>query len=105
MGRLVKRLESDRATRDAARGAFDLRLAQVRQDVDARGIGGRIADKITEDAFDVIDEAVEIADSNRGVIAGTIAAVAIWIFRHPIIAWIEGLMEAKHEEEASDERH
>lgn len=104
MGRLAQRLVSDRATRDAARGAFDLRLAQVRQDIDARGIGGRIADKITEDAFDMLDEAVEVANSNRSVIAGTIAAVVIWTFRHPIIAWIAGLGDAQDEEEANDER-
>jgi hypothetical protein len=101
MGRLAKQLASDRATRRTARGVFDQRLAQVRRDLDARGIGGRIADRIGEDAREIVDEAVEVADQNRGVVAGTIAALAIWLLRYPIIAWIEGLMGPDTEEEAS----
>lgn len=102
MARLDKALASDRAARNAARAAFDVRLATIRGDLDARGIGGRIADKLGEDARDMFDEAVEVANHNRGVIAGTIAAVAIWIFRRPIIVWLEGLMGLNDKEEASD---
>jgi hypothetical protein len=108
MGRLAQRVESARAVRDAARGAFDLRLARVREDLDARGVGGRIADQIGQDAREAFDEAIEVADQNRGVVAGTIAALAIWLFRHPIIAAIEGLMGlsngANDEEEAGHDQ-
>lgn len=92
MGKLEKQLASHRAMRNAARGVFDLRLAQIRQDLDARGIGGRIADRIGQDAREAFDEAVEVANHNRGVVAGTIAVLAIWLLRNPIIAWIEGIM-------------
>ena len=108
MSRLAKRVEGARAKRDVARGAFDLRLAQVREDLDARGIGGRIADRIGQDAREAFDEAIEVANHNRGVVAGTIAALAIWLFRHHIIAWIEGLAGmangANDEEEAGHDQ-
>ena len=108
MGRLAKQVESARAERVDARGAFDLRLASIREELDARGIGGRIADRIGDGARDAFDEAIEVADHNRGVVAGTIAALAIWLFRHRIIAWIEGLMGmangANDEEEAGHDQ-
>lgn len=102
MGRFAQQLIEDRATRDAARATFDVRLAQIRQDLDARGVGGRIADKLGHDALDAFDEAVEIANQNRGIVAGTIAAVMIWLFRSPIIAWVEGLLGI--EDESGDEK-
>lgn len=93
MERLAKQLDNDRLARDAARGAFDQRFALVKRDLEARGVGGRIADKIGEDARDIFNEAVEVASAHRGVVAGTIAAVAIWIFRNPIITGIELLLD------------
>lgn len=101
MSRAARRLESDRAARDAARELFDERLAQVRADLDARGVGGRIADRIGHDARGMFAEAVDIASDNRGVIvgavAGTIVAITLWILRNPVIAWIEGLMSGVDE--------
>jgi hypothetical protein len=102
MGRLARQLDSDRAARNAARSTFDTRLAGIRQDLDARGIGGRIADRIGEDARKIMEEAVEIAGNSRGIIAGTIAAVALWIFHKPVIAWMLTLLDK--EEEADDDR-
>lgn len=92
MGDLARQLADDRTNRDAAREVFDGRLSRIRQDLDERSVGGRIADKLTGDAADAVDEAIAIADQNRVVIAGTIAAVAIWVFRNPLIAWVEGLL-------------
>ncbi len=88
----ARQLLADRASRDAARAVFDSRLEQIRSDLDARGVGGRIADRLGGDARNVMEEAVEIADSHRGIIAGTFAAVALWIFRDPIMAGIDRLM-------------
>lgn len=93
MGRLAQQLGHDRLARDAARSTFDQRLALVKRDLDARGVGGRIADKLGEDAQAVVDEAIDVASAHRGVIAGTIVAVAIWIFRNPLFAGIERLLE------------
>ena len=73
-----------RAVRDAARTAFDSRVAALKDDLAERSIGTRIADDLLEKANQGLAEAIEIADSNRGVIAGTIAALALWLLRRPL---------------------
>lgn len=86
-GTLETQLAASRAARDLAKFDFDARLAQVKTDLEARGIGGRIADRVVADATDLAFEAVDIADENRGIVAGTIVAVGLWVFREPIFAW------------------
>ena len=103
MSQKAARLAQARQARDKARAGFDARLGQVRRDLDARGLGGRIAGKIGEDARDAFDQALDVASESKGVIAGTVAALALWFLRHPIIAWAEGLISGGHEEEMSDE--
>ena len=88
----VRQVEAARLARDAARAAFDARLAHVRGDLEARGLGGRIADKVGEDARDALDQALDVARESKGVIAGTVTALALWFLRHPIIAWAEELL-------------
>lgn len=105
MARVADKLENDRAVRNAAREAFDTRLAQVKLDLKARSLGGRVVDKVSKEANEALEEAVEIADQNRGVVAGTIAALALWFLRNPILAWTTGRQEsdANQEEEADRE--
>lgn len=79
-----------RAARDAARLAFDDRVAALKGDLAERGIGTRIADDLVEKANQGLAEAIEIADSNRGVIAGTIAALALWLLRRPLTGLVLG---------------
>ncbi len=89
MSHPVRQLGEARTARDAARAAFDARLAQVRGDLEARGIGGRVAHKLGDDARDGLDRALEVAGESKTVIAGTLAALALWFLRNPIIDWIE----------------
>jgi len=74
----------------------------VRQDVEARGVGGRIADKVGDDARDMLDEALRVADQSRGVVAGTIVALLLWAFRNPIMAWADGLIRSGNQETGDD---
>jgi hypothetical protein len=74
-------LEQAKSARNAAQRAFRMQLAQVQEDLEARGIGGRIADR----AGDAIHEAAEVANEHKGVVAGTIAALTAWLLRGPII--------------------
>lgn len=85
----TEQLRLDGARRLAARRSFETRLAMVRGDLDARGVGGRIADSVTSQVHDLADQALDIAEENRAVIGGTIAALAIWLFRNPLLSMIE----------------
>jgi hypothetical protein len=75
-----------KSVRDGARADFDARLATVRGDVAARSVGGRVTDSAIEAAQDVMDEAVAVADANRGIVAGTLAVLALWFLRNPLLA-------------------
>lgn len=101
MGWRGDQLKADRAARDEARRIFDSRLAQVRQDLDAKGIGGRIAAKLGKDARGLMGEAIDVAGESKGIIAGTIAGLALWFFRGPIIAWLAGMLG--HDEPGQNE--
>lgn len=78
---IVQQLEQAKIARNAAHDAFQLQLTQLREDLAARGIGGRIADR----AGEALSDAAEVANENKGIIAGTLTAVAIWFLRGPII--------------------
>jgi hypothetical protein len=89
---LEARVISDKAKRDSSKVSLDVRFGQVKQDLEARGIAGRIADEVVEHAKVVFDEAAEIAQEHPQVIGGTIAALVLWILRNPIIGWLDELL-------------
>jgi len=89
---LEARVLAEKAARDGAKQTLDLRVKKVKQDLEVRGIGGRVADEVVGRAKVVFDEAAEIAEEHPGVIAGTIAALMLWILRNPIIGWLDELL-------------
>ena len=82
-------IESLRAARNSARAYFDTSLEQVKSDFGARSVGSRITSKVKEDAKAAAVYALDVARDNKGVVAGTLAALVLWFFRNPIIEWIE----------------
>ena len=93
MNKLAAQVMADRAARDAARAVFDEHYGVLKADIEERGVTGRILDEAKEQAKNMFDEAVAVAEANPGVIGGTIAALALWLLRNPIIAWIEKMLE------------
>lgn len=87
--------ETDRANRKAAWSLFEGRLAQVKEDLAARGIKGRIVAKAKEDALAVADEAVAVAKDNKGLVAATIAALLAWMFREPLLDLLKSRRDAQ----------
>jgi hypothetical protein len=92
-------LEQAKIARNAAQEALQLQLARVREDLAVRGIGGRIADR----AGEAMADAAEVANENKGVIAGTLAALAIWFLRGPIISLLARLWEDGEEDSDDDD--
>jgi hypothetical protein len=82
---LERQLREDRALRNAARALFEADLAHLRASLAGKSISSRIAERIGEGASDVLDEAIEVADNNKGVIATLLAAIVLWFARHPIL--------------------
>lgn len=108
MSKAEQRLDEDRANRRAARGLFDGALAQVKADLAARGVGRRVKDTITGEAVQSAEQAIAVARANKGVVAGTIAALALWMFRNPLIAMGHRLFSAQPDADSDkdpDEEH
>jgi len=101
MSALHRKLETERAARDAAKSVLDTSVTRIRDDLEARGIGGRIADKVVTDATDAAFEAIDVAESNKLVIAGTLLALVAWLFRKPLTAWIAKLVGGDPDERES----
>lgn len=91
MADLEKRIREDRALRNAARGVFNAGVGNVKADLAARGIGGRIADSATGQLRDAADQAIDVAKESKGIIAGTFAALGLWTFRKPLLAAVHRL--------------
>lgn len=85
MRNLDLKLKEDRALRDAARALITADIAILRADLLGKGFGERIVDRVNEGAADLFEEAVGLADDNRGVVAAMLAAVLLWFARSPII--------------------
>ncbi|MDA7787857.1 hypothetical protein N8940_01325 [Sphingomonadaceae bacterium] len=75
----------DKALRDAAKALVAADIAHLKSDLRAKSVGERVIGRAAEGASDVFEEAVEVADSNRGVFAALIAAALIWFARNPLM--------------------
>ena len=92
MANRAQTFEQAKATRDEAREAFDAQRALVRSDLDERSVGSRVVDRIAAEASAVLQEGKTVADEHRGIVAGTIAVLALWFLRGPIINGIDSLL-------------
>ena len=48
-------------------------------------MGERALDRVREGATDLYDEALDVAEDNKGALAALIAAIVVWFARHPIL--------------------
>ena len=86
MNPLEVRLAEDRALRDALGAAF----------------AGHTTD---ESAMEIVDEAVDYAEANRGRIAAAAAAIVLWFARAPLLNGLSRIfgLEGDDEEQDGDE--
>ncbi|GAA0278507.1 hypothetical protein GCM10009127_19370 [Alteraurantiacibacter aestuarii] len=89
MADLKQRLAQDRANRDAARTLVTHDVDFLKDGVREKGFGLRMLDFGRDNARIATDGARDLAQNNRGIVAGglalALAGVAAWIYRKPIM--------------------
>jgi len=101
---LEHRLAEDRLLRDAALALFKADLAFIRGDLADKGVGARIAARLGEGTREMVDDAVDYAEANRGKVAAAVAAVILWFARGPILDSIARLFGDDEEPGEADSR-
>jgi hypothetical protein len=96
---LEHRLAEDKALRDAALALFKADIALVRADLDERGRGPRITNRVGESTMEMLDEATDFAEDNKGKVAAGVAAVVLWFARGPILDALGRLIGEDEEDE------
>ena len=102
MSGLETRLAEDRQLRDAALEVFSADLRFIRQDLRARSVGKRITDRIGDSAMEIVDEAVDYAEANRGSVAAAVAAIVLWFARAPLLNGLSRIFGFDGEEQEGD---
>ena len=87
---LERQLHEDRAMRDEALALVKADYSHLKADYANKGIGERAGEKLKGGANDIYGEAAEIASKHRGVVAAAIAALVVWLARHPLGALLFG---------------
>ena len=85
-GDIRHQLMEARTMRNAARALVRADISHLKTGFGAKNVAKRITDRMTEGAVDVFEEAVEVAEDNRGALLTLIAAVILWFARNPIMS-------------------
>jgi len=93
MSALDRQLAEDRIMRDAALRLVKADLELVRNDLSARSAGGRVADRLGDAALDTVDDAVDYATQHKGLLAGAVATLALFLFRGPLLDALSALSD------------
>lgn len=101
MTQLPQRFLEDRAMRDAAKDVLKADWAHAREALTPKSLAGRVGERITDGAKDVVELAKDHADDNKGVLAVMIGAIVLWFSRHPILELL-GLAEVEDSETEYD---
>ena len=80
------RMLEDKYLRDSARALVNADIQHLKADLAHKGVGERVLDRAKEGAIDLYEDAVEMADDNKGALAALVAAVIVWFARHPIMS-------------------
>ena len=99
MSDLARQLAEDKALRDAARAVVDADITFLKEEYSPSALGSRMAGG----AGDVFDQAVAVADDNKGVLATLVGAVALWFARNPILSLIEAPEDGEASEPETDD--
>lgn len=89
----LQKMREDKILRDAAMAVVQADISHIKTDYQARNLVARFATRMSEGATDVFEEAVDVAQDNKGVLATLIAAVMLWFARNPILSLLDDSLE------------
>ena len=94
---------ADRHLRNSARALVDADIENLKATFSGKSLGERAFDRVREGAVDVYEEAVEVAENNKGALAALVAAIVVWFARNPILSLFGLEPEGDQETGQSDE--
>lgn len=99
--RKIRMLE-DKYLRDSARALLEADIQHLKTDLVQKSIGTRIIDRAKEGAIDLYEEAIDVAEDNKGALAALVAAIVVWFARNPILSIFGFGPEAEEGDEEGD---
>jgi hypothetical protein len=86
MSELRNRMIEDRHLRDSARALVEADYENLKSGFLQKSLTERAMDRVRDGAVDIYEEALEVADDNRGALAALLAAIVVWFARNPILS-------------------
>ncbi len=98
------RMLEDKYLRDSARALVEADIKHLKTDLAHKSIGARIFDRAKDGAVDLYEDAVDVAEDNKGALAALVAAIVVWFARNPLLLIFGFDPEAEKEARGSDLR-
>ena len=95
------RMLEDKYLRDSARALVMADIEHIKADFAAKSLGERAMDRFSHGAMDLYEEAIDVAEDNKGALAALLAAIVVWFARNPILSAV-GLGPEDHDDEWED---
>ena len=98
------RMLEDKHLRDSARALVEADVEHIKADFANKGMAKRALFRLRENAGELYDEALDVADSNKGAVAALFAALIVWFARNPLLDMVGlGIEQDDERTEPSDE--
>lgn len=98
------RMLEDKHLRDSARALVEADVEHIKADFANKGMAKRALFRLCENAGELYDEALDVADSNKGAVAAVFAALVVWFARNPLLDMVGlGIEQDDERTEPSDE--
>ena len=98
------RMLEDKHLRNSARALVEADVEHIKADFANKGMAKRALFRLRENAGELYDEALDVADSNKGAVAAVFAALVVWFARNPLLDMVGlGIEQDDERTEPSDE--
>lgn len=86
-----RQLQGDRALKNSAKALVKANIEQVKQDYSAKGIGGRLAGRMSAGVQDLSEQASDKVSGKGAILAAIAGSAAVWFARKPILELFDHL--------------